>query len=228
MLTTNAKSLQLTMINMGRCGSRVWYVVVAAMLLSGAPARAQVGGLGTAPERATRASIQPGDRMVVKVYRELELSDTVMVTADGKIVLARIGTVDATSLTIAALADTLRGRYARFLRNPAVDLVILRRVAVNGEVAKPNVYYVDIATTLRDVIARAGGITEVGDASHVEIIRRGERIRVPNWQDDFTLASDLNSGDEIVVGMRPWLSRNAFSAVSAFSLVVSLFVTLRR
>ena len=93
---------------------------------------------------------------------------------------------------------------------------------------KPNVYYVDVATTLRDVIAKAGGITPDGSDGRVDIVRRGQRTRVKNWQDDFTLASDLNSGDQIIVGRRTWFSRNAFSAISSFGLLVSLYVTLRR
>ena len=199
------------------------------MLVFAARAHAQATDPNAAAERSARATVQAGDKISLKVYRELELSDSsVMVNADGSIVLARIGRLQATGLTISALTDTVRARYARFLRNPAVELVVLRRVAVNGEVMKPNVYYVDVATTLRDVIARAGGITPDGSDGRVDIVRRGQRTRVKNWQDDFTLASDLNSGDQVIVGRRPWFSRNAFSAISSFGLLVSLYVTLRR
>ena len=190
--------------------------------------RAQASDPNAAAERAARASVQAGDRIFVKVYRELELSDTVTVNADGTIVLARIGALRATDLTISALTDTVRALYGKFLRNPAVELVVLRKVAVNGEVMKPNVYYVDVATALRDVIARAGGIAPEGSADRVDIIRRGQRIPMPNWQEDFTLASDLQSGDQVVVGRRSWLSRNAYSAISSAALVISLYVTLRR
>lgn len=182
----------------------------------------------SAAVRSGQASAQAGDRIVVKVYREAELSDTVLVPADGRLVLARIGTVDATHSTISALADTIRARYSRFLRNPSVSLAVLRRISVNGEVTKPDVYYVDVSMTLRDVIARAGGIVDSGDDSQVDIIRGGERIHVPKWQDDVSLASDLLSGDQIVVGKRSWLSRNLFSAVSSLALVTSIVLSLRR
>ena len=198
------------------------------VLASASQARAQASDPNAAAERAARASVQAGDRIFVKVYRELELSDTVTVNADGTIVLARIGALRATDLTITALTDTVRARYGKFLRNPAVELVVLRKVAVNGEVMKPNVYYVDVATALRDVIARAGGISPEGSADRVDIIRQGQRIRMPNWQDDFTFASDLQSGDQVMVGRRSWLSRNAYSAISSAALVISLYVTLRR
>jgi Periplasmic protein involved in polysaccharide export len=190
-------------------------------------AHAQDPDASSAARRSARSAVQAGDRIVVKVYRELELSDTLLVMADGTITLPRVGVVHA-EMPIAALADTVRARYGKFLRNPSVELVVLRRVSVNGEVLKPDVYYVDVSMTLRDVIARAGGVTADGSDGRVDIVRRGQRIHIPNWQDDYTRASDLESGDQIVVGRRSWLSRNAFSAISSLGLIVSLFVTLRR
>ena len=175
-----------------------------------------------------RSSVQAGDRVVVKIYGEGELSGDFMVSTEADVILPRVGALSVKNLSVQMLADTVRARYARFLRNPVVDLTVLRRIVVNGEVLKPEVYYVDVVSTLRDVIARAGGISPNGDASRVEIVRHGERIRVTDWQHDETLASDLSSGDQVVVGRRSWLSLNASAVLSAAALVVSLIVTLRR
>jgi protein involved in polysaccharide export with SLBB domain len=207
-----------------------WHLVLGCLFLcfSLSHAGAQDAAPAAAAVRAAHFSVQPGDKVRVKVSREPELTDSVLVNSEGDIVLGRIGAVHAATLSIAALTDTVRARYGRFLRNPAVELVVLRRIAVNGEVFKPDVYYVDVSATLRDVIARAGGITADGSEQRVDIVRRGTRTRIANWQDDFSLASDLQSGDQIVVGRRSWISRNAFSAISAFGLIVSLYVTLRR
>ena len=105
---------------------------------------------------------------------------------------------------------------------------MLRRVSVNGGVAKPNVYYVDVTTTVRDLIARAGGLTEVGNANDVVVIRDGQRIPVRDWQRDRSEASDLRSGDQVVVGRKNWLSMNALPALSVMTGVVSLVVVLFR
>jgi protein involved in polysaccharide export with SLBB domain len=122
----------------------------------------------------------------------------------------------------------VRTRFAEYFRDAPVELVVLRRVAVNGEVAKPNVYYVDVTTTLRDVIARAGGITEAGNAKKVTIVRGGQRIAVPNWQQDRSVSSDLRSGDQVVVGRRSWLAMNALPALSVTTVVASLIISLAR
>ena len=89
--------------------------------------------------RAAEAHVQAGDRVGVKVYLEPSLSDEVLVNSNGDIILARIGTVHAASIPVGALQDSLRARYATFLRNPDVSVTVLRRVVVNGDVGRPNV-----------------------------------------------------------------------------------------
>lgn len=200
---------------------------VAALLMMAGPA---VGAQDTtkvaAAVRAEEARVQPGDRVIVKVFREAGLSDDVMVNPRGEIVLAKVGTVRAASVTISALEDTLKRRYAAFLRDPQISINVLRRVVVNGEVRRPDIYFVDLSSTLRDVIARAGGITEIGDPNRVAIIREGTTIPAPNWQDDVSVAADIQSGDLVVVGMRSWFERNAFAIASTGVLVASFVISL--
>jgi len=178
--------------------------------------------------RAGEARVQPGDRVVVKVYREAGLSDDVMVNPHGDIVLAKIGTVHAASFAIGALEDTLRTRYGAFLRTPEISITVLRRVVVIGEVRRPDIYFVDLSSTLRDVIARAGGITEIGHPGKVTIVREGVSIPAPHWQEDITRAADLQSGDQVYVGMRSWFERNAFAIASTGVLVSSFILSLMK
>jgi polysaccharide export outer membrane protein len=151
-----------------------------------------------------------------------------MVDTRGNIVLGKVGTVHAGSVTIAALEDTLRTRYSVFLRHPDVSISVLRRVVVIGEVRRPDIYFVDLSSTLRDVIARAGGITEIGNPKRVAIIREGVTIPAPHWQEDITRAADLQSGDQVSVGMRSWFERNAFAIASTGVLVTSFFLQVLR
>ena len=198
-----------------------------ALLLPVRVARAQDSSTAAAM-RAGDARVQPGDRVAVKVYREPGLSDDVMVNERGDITLAKIGTVHAASFRIRALEDTLRGRYAAYLRNPDISITVLRRIVVNGEVRRPDIYFVDLSSTLRDVIARAGGITEIGNPANVAIIRDGVSIPAPRWQEDNSRAADLQSGDQIFVGMRSWFERNAFAIASTGVLVSSFILSLMK
>ena len=178
--------------------------------------------------RAASAHAQPGDRVWFHVWREPKLSDTVMVDERGDVMLPKIGIVNASALSIGALRDTVRARIAEFLRDSPIELVVLRRVSVNGDVAKPNVYYVDVTTTVRDLIARAGGVTDAGNANDVVVIRDGHRIPVRDWQRDRSETSDLRSGDQVVVARKSWLSMNVLPALSVMTGVVSLVVVLFR
>jgi protein involved in polysaccharide export with SLBB domain len=211
-----------------RDASRCAAAIAMLLVLAGASAGAQDTTKVAAAIRAGDSRVQPGDRVAVKVYREAGLSDDVMVSPHGDIVLAKVGTVHAASVTIAALEDTLRRRYALFLRDPQISITVLRRVVVNGEVRRPDIYFVDLSSTLRDVIARAGGITEIGHPGKVSIVREGVSIPAPHWQEDVSQAADLQSGDLIVVGMRSWFERNAFALASTGVLVASFIISVAK
>ncbi len=214
-----------------RVSCRSTFAVALALLFAvarPASSQAQDTTKTAAARRAGEARVQPGDRVTVKIFREPGLSDDVLVNPRGDIVLAKIGTVHAGAVAIDALQDTLKTRYAVFLRDPEISMTVLRRVVVNGEVRRPDIYFVDLSSTLRDVIARAGGITETGSPKKVSVVREGLSIPAPNWQDDVTRAADLQSGDQVIVGMRSWFERNAFAIASTGVLVSSFVVSLLR
>lgn len=208
--------------------------LLAALALSvpGMALDAQVAEETSPILRAAQARVQPGDRLAVKVFREPQLSDAVMVDARGDVALPRIGVLHVADYGILELQDTLRARLGAFLRNPSVEVVVLRRIVVNGEVLKSGVYYVDIGTaTLRDAIALAGGITPYGHSGRVSIVRDGERIPVPDWQSSERSVADLRSGDQVVVGRRSWAALNSgqlLTGIGILSSVIISIVTLSR
>lgn len=179
-------------------------------------------------ERASAARVDVGDRVRVKVWREPQYSDdNLTVDAAGQIVLPRVGALPVTGMAIGTLQDSVRGRLAVYLRDPVVTVTVLRRVGLQGEVRAPGLYYVDPTTTLRDVIAQGGGLTEAANTSQVSVVRGGRQLSLAAVGDRASLG-ELRSGDAIVVGRRSWLSRNALAAVSALGVVVSVGVQVFR
>jgi polysaccharide export outer membrane protein len=174
------------------------------------------------------APIRPGDRIVLRVWREPMLSETLTVNQSGNIVLPRIGVYPVASQTVGSLPDSLRQRYSEYLRNPSIEVTVLRRVGVLGEVRKPDLYWVDVTMTLPDVIAVAGGVTDIGNPNNVRIVRGGKEIKVGRWERGGTYAADLLSGDQIVVSRTSWLSRNALAVVSAAGVLTSIIITIFR
>lgn len=183
---------------------------------------------GQAPLPAPDNTVRPGDRVSVKVLGEPRWGEgEALVDERGTITLTRVGELAVTGLDAGALRDTLRLRYARYLRNPDADVVVRRRVGVTGEVYKPSLYWVDVTTTAADLIALAGGVTEAGNANDVAIVRDGRRLPLP-VRTMLTSPLPLQSGDQVVVGRRPWLYRNALAAASTFAVTVSVLVGIFR
>ena len=210
---------------------RALAVLAAGVMIVGAAdaqAPAQPGGSANerVANRAAAARIQPGDRITLKVFREEEWSDdSIFVSERGEATFPKIGTVNVSRFTIGEVGDSLRVRFAKFLRDAEVDVRVLRRVAVNGEVRRPDVYYVDVATSLREAIARAGGLTIEGDPKKVSVVRDGTTTRISDWQAAETTL-DLQSGDQIFVGMKPWIQRNALGIITTAAVIISTAVTI--
>lgn len=203
---------------------RVLIAVIACHLVFAGAASAQ-DGAGVRSVSAER--VRPGDKIALRFLREPALSESVTVSDRGEAPFPKVGILKVSDLTIAQLQDTLRTRYSEFLRLPELDIAILRRVVVNGEVRVPGVYLVDMTTGVRDLIARAGGVTDNGNRRKVMVVRGAEQIRVPDW-DTSANGFALLSGDQVLVPRKSWLVLNAFTAISTAVLVTSFIITLTR
>ena len=138
-----------------------------------------------------RYRLAPGDRLVMSVFKIDGYEASVEVLSDGTINLPRLGTVVVWGLTLEEARQKITEGYKKILRRPIVYLDLARqrpiRVTVTGEVERPGIYTLQVNAsksdidqglgsgggwpTLVDVIARAGGITAVGDLSSLELMR---------------------------------------------------------
>jgi polysaccharide export outer membrane protein len=201
-------------------------IVVAVALVAGQLLSAQ--SLQSSAVRLPTARLAAGDDVVVVVFQEKELSARVYVDARNQIALPRLGVFDVGAMTSEMLRDTVRARYATFLREPSIDVRALRRVTVNGAVLKPDVYYVDPSMTLRDVIARSGGVTSEGNSHGVTVVRGAQATAYPNWSETEQGLTEMRSGDEIVVGRRSWVAVNAGALIGVAGVLTSLAIAFLR
>ena len=138
-----------------------------------------------------RYRLAPGDQLLMSVFKIEGYEAKVEVLSDGTINLPRLGTVLVWGLTLEEARQKITKGYGQILRRPIVYLDLARqrpiRVTVTGEVERPGVYTLQVNAskadidqglgsgggwpTLVDVIARAGGITAVGDLSSLELMR---------------------------------------------------------
>jgi polysaccharide export outer membrane protein len=206
-------------------GRRAARPIAAAVALALCAGVARAGG--AQPSADSLPVVRSGDRLAVSIWREPELSQTLTVDQAGEVFLPRLGRMRVAGITVEGLPDTLRSRYAEFLRNPSVDVKVLRRVGVFGAVKAPNLYYVDVTTTLGDVIALAGGIEEDGRQNEVLVVRDEQRMKLKGWRERGA-GVELRSGDRVVVERRNWIARNGIATFSSLAVAVSVLISATR
>jgi protein involved in polysaccharide export with SLBB domain len=206
---------------LSRAGAFLFLLAVAASITLPERAEAQRAS-------APGPSLQPGDRVAIKFLMDSTFADVLRIDDGGRIVLPRIGPMQVVPLDPAAIGDSVRRAYARHVNVVAVEVVPLRRVTVIGEVHRPGFHYLEPQAAIRDAIASAGGITALGVPRRVTLMRNGENLDVGDWLVRTGDAYLMQSGDVVMVHRESWLMRNAFTVVSAASVLVSITLALTR
>jgi len=158
----------------------------------------------------------PEDVLEVTVWRNQDLSRTVVVRPDGKISLPLIGDVQASGLTSAEVSSKIAARLTEFKENPNVS-VSLKEVNsyfiyVLGEVLKPGKYPLKSYATVLQGVSLAGGFSNFASKRKMAVIRTAtngdgnlRQIRIPVPYDELLSGGGaienfvLKSGDTIVV-----------------------------
>lgn len=208
-----------------------WLPLLCALLAPSTEPGLRAQEAPAVAEMATRAAqmrASPGDRVALHVYGQPTLTDASTVDEKGRIALPQIGLIQASAMTIADLRDTIRARLSAVIRDPAIEVSVLRRIVVSGEVIKPGVYFADLPSTIGEMVAQAGGLKETAKSSKVFLIRGTERRRISDWQTDRSPEADLHSGDQIVVGRMSWLELNIIPFAGTAMAVVSLIITVKQ
>ncbi len=110
------------------------------------------------------------------VYREPDLTTTVVVRPDGMISLPLAGQIKATGKTAPELQDEIASRLREFIAEPIVNVIVKEvhspKISIFGEVRKPDIFPIRQQMTVLDAIALAGGFTEFAKRD-VIVIRAG-------------------------------------------------------
>jgi len=167
------------------------------------------------PERGPAAPsgeyrIGPEDLLYIGVWKNEALSRQVPVRPDGMISLPLLNDVKAAGLTPMQLREVLVQRLSEYLPNPEVSVIVQEvhspKVSVLGQVAHPGRYDLRGRTTVLDLLALAGGLTEFASRSRIVILRdegaHASRIRFnydKAMQDGAQGNFELRPGDIVLV-----------------------------
>jgi polysaccharide export outer membrane protein len=164
------------------------------------------------------ASEQPvltaGDSVRIVVWRKPEFSGDFVVAPDGSITHPLFRSVQVAGIPFATAEANLRRFLARFEENPQFVVEPLVRVAVSGEVDRPQVFAVRPGTSISEAVARAGGATRDGNPNRVRVLRLGGGDRQQQFVIDLSDPSGgsatlpVHSGDQIVVDRKRSFARD--------------------
>ena len=158
----------------------------------------------------------PEDVLEVSVWRNQDLSRTVVVRPDGKISLPLIGDVQASGLNASQVAAKISAKLAEFKENPNVSVSLKEInsyfIYVLGEVHKPGKFPLKSYVTVLQGVSMAGGFTPFASQSRMQVIRtrtnengKENQIRIPVPYNDLVSGKGeignfiLKSGDTLVV-----------------------------
>ena len=155
--------------------------------------------------------LQPGDLVVVSVWKESELQREVLVRPDGALTFPLAGEIDVDGKTIEQLRVDLVERLRKYVPDPVVTVAVKaiggNRVYVLGKVARPGEFPFSSPVDVMQALSLAGGATPFAEVNDIVILRRdnngqrampfryGEVERGKNLQQNVL----LQSGDTVVV-----------------------------
>jgi polysaccharide biosynthesis/export protein len=128
--------------------------------------------------RLTAGDFVVGDRVLLAVEGEKELSDTFTVAPGRLLALPLVGDVSLEGVLRSELQPYLARRLSQNLREPVVRARPFVRVSIQGAVARPGFYPVPAEALLSDALMAAGGTDPQADMKKLRIERAGQ----PIWQ----------------------------------------------
>jgi len=154
--------------------------------------------------------IGPEDVLDISVWKNEELTRSVVVRPDGRISVPLLNDIQAANMTPMELRDLLERGYARYVNEPEVSVIVKEihslKVSVVGMVRLPGRYELRSQATILDALALAGGLAEFAKRDQIAIFRfDGQRwLRLGfDYSNVLTRGADenfvLRAGDIVVV-----------------------------
>jgi polysaccharide export outer membrane protein len=183
---------------------------VAAVAQSNTNGAAIVPSNGTIDPNEYR--IGPEDVLQISIWKNEAMSRTVPVRPDGKITLPLLNDVDAAGLTPMEFRDLLIKKLTEYMPAPEVSVIVVDpksfKVSVMGEVPKPGRFELRSRTTVLDMLALAGGLSQFASRTKIVVLRpdgtKGMKRLPFNYNKAVSAGGEqenfyLQSGDILVV-----------------------------
>ena len=120
--------------------------------------------------------IQPGDVLVVSVWKETDLQSEVLVRPDGGLSLPLAGEFDAAGHSIEELRGAIAKKLDKYVPNAVVTVSVKQiggnRIYVIGKVSRPGEFMFSRPIDVMQALSLAGGTTSFAALNDIQILRR--------------------------------------------------------
>ncbi len=153
--------------------------------------------------------LNPGDELLIGVTGSVEADLRLVIDAEGRIFVPRIGPINVAGVRYGDLSDALSRRFAEQFKKARVSVVIGRlhglTVYVTGYAVSPGAYTVSSLSTLVDAVLVAGGPSAAGSFRSIQLRRGGQRVTELDLYDlllrgDKTRDAVLQNEDVLYIG----------------------------
>jgi polysaccharide export outer membrane protein len=160
-----------------------------------------------------RYAIGPLDTLNVVVWRNPELSASVVVRPDGRISTPLVEDLQALGRNPTDLARDIEKALGKYIRDPVVTVVVANfqgptseQIRIIGEAARPQAIAYRQNMTLLDVMIQVGGLTDFADGNNAVLVRGKEggkqysvRLKDLIRRGDISANVDVKPGDVLII-----------------------------
>lgn len=203
------------------------------LFLAAAPAETQAQNPASDAQQTTM--LAPGDSVRIVVWRKPEMSGDFIIAPDNTISHPLYRAVRVGGVPFNTAEANVRTFLARFEQDPQFVVEPLVRVAVSGEVGRPQVFAVRPETTIGEAVAQAGGPNQFGQRDRVRVLRKDpngrQRELVVSLLDPESPSATIrvHSGDQIVIDRRRSFFREIFlPALGVLGSAASIYLVIDR
>jgi polysaccharide export outer membrane protein len=135
-----------------------------------------VGAAGVAHADADLYRIQPGDTLMVSVWKEQDLRSEVLVRSDGGVSFPLAGELQAAGHTVDELNQAIKEKIKEYIPDAVVTVAVKEiggnRVYVIGKVNRPGEFSFRGPIDVMQALSMAGGATSFAAVNDIHILRR--------------------------------------------------------
>ena len=143
------------------------------LILQALPVAATLAAELQAP---VKYSVQPGDVLVVSVWKESELQREVLVRPDGGLSFPLAGEIKTSGLSVDEVRSRIEEQLRQYIPDPVVTVALKliggNRVYILGKVNRPGEYPFSRPVDVMQALSLAGGTTPFAAVNDIVILRR--------------------------------------------------------